>query len=729
MNRNVEDRDTLDAHKIGYNEDLTVKDIDLASLLGILWSGKWIISAFSIIAAVAAAYFVVNRIVPLYDATTVLALEGREEQVSPIDSVVSGLPLYQEAMQTETEILRSREFGHRLVERLDLMTDPEFGFPETQGAGSESGPSMIGTIRTRISLLLRGGQTQVVPDIEQISKETKRREAVVSAVLGAFSIENIDYSTVFVIRAISISPVKAARLADTLAEIYVDDQLQRKLEATDQAVVWLSERASELQADLEASEAAAKSFNASIDLVSVEVLAAMNRQLKDMRDRAVETRRNADSSKDQHAMLEEAIASGDLAQIVLAADDALLDRLAEQNRTGAFDQEGFDRRVEQVRARSLVNSERLEEQALALEASEVELAESVARQSDDLVTLQQLQREVEANRLIYESFLVRLREISTQYGIQKADARIISQAVVPSAPFAPNKRRTVAAALLIGFVFGCVFVLIRELLHQGVRTARDLENATGYSVVGQIPVMPIRRRSKLVPYILNRPTSPSAEAVRDLRTSIELSNLDKPPQVILMTSCAPGEGKTTNSISLAYHYAALDRRVLIVEGDIRRRVMDQYFDIKVKPGFVSVLSGDTTLDEAIVSDSRLGVDILPGDDVSVSAADVFASGVFGDFIRELRGKYDRIIIDTPPVLLFPDSRSIAVHSDAVLLSVKWDSTSESSVQLGISALTSVGAKVTGLILTHVNPKSLRRYGYAHEYGTYGASRSSLRKKS
>ncbi|MDV7141327.1 polysaccharide biosynthesis tyrosine autokinase [Tropicimonas sp. TH_r6] len=729
MNKSLGDRQALESGKANFGEDMSVRDIDLSYLVGVLWRGKWIIAICSIVAAILTAYFVVNRIEPLYDARSVLALEGREEQVSPIDSVVSGLPLYQEAMQTETEILRSREFGHRLVERLDLMNDPEFGFPEAEGDAPQRKKSFLGSMRQRVSLILRGGEPHVVPDIEQISRETKQREAAVSAVLNAISIENIDYSTVFVIRAVSVSPVKAALLADTLADIYVDDQLQRKLEATDQAVVWLSERASELQLELEASEAAAKSYNASIDLVSVEVLSAMNRQLKDMRDRADETRRSADNEKIRHEALETAIASGDQAQILLAAADSFLDGLAEEGQSGGIDQPAFDRRLEQVRTRSLINAQRLEEQAQALEASEGELAESVARQSEDLVTLQQLEREVEANRLIYESFLVRLREISTQYGIQKADARVISQAVVPSGPFSPNKVRLIAVALFLGIVLGCAIVLIREQTRSGVRTARDLESATGYSVMGQVPLIPIRRRAKLVPYILDRPTSPSAEAIRDLRTSIELSNLDKPPQVILMTSSGPGEGKTTNSISLAYHYAALDRRVLLVEGDIRRRVMDQYFDLTDQPGFVSVLSGKSTLEEAIVSDKRVGFDILPGDSVSVSAADVFASNTFSDFIQDLRNRYDRIIIDTPPVLLFPDARSIAAKSDAVLLSVKWDSTPLNSVQMAISAVTSVGANVTGLILTHVNPKSLRHYGYNYEYGTYGGARSGRRKRS
>lgn len=720
MNQDLRGKHTAETRKPFQKDQKASDDLDLNVVFRLFWRGKWVIAACASAAAVVGAYHALNNTVPLYTATTVVALEAREEQVSPIASVFSGIPLYEMAMITEFEILQSREFGHRLVDRLDLMDDPEFGIVED---GEVVEPSLPARAIQWFKETLRR-DTEVAAPVDpafEVDQEQAQREAVVSSVLGAITIDNIDYSAVFTISSVSESPVKAALLSDSLAEIYIEDQLQRKFEATDQAVIWLSERASELQADLEASEAAAKSFNASIDLVNVDVLEAMNRQLKDMRDRADETRREAERVREDLATLEAAVETGNVDDILLAAGDTVLAQIAENTAPGTppATEEAFRNRLERVLVRKRLDAARLEDQSQVLDTSVAELAESVDRQSRDLVTLQQLEREVEANRLIYESFLVRLREMSTQYGIQKADGRVISQAVVPQTPFAPNKKRIVLVAFLAGLFGGFGIVVLRELLRSGIRTAEELEAGTGYSVIGQIPVMPIRRRSKLVPYIVGKPTSPAAEAVRDLRTSIELSNLDTPPQVILVTSCVPGEGKTTNSIQLAHHYSALDNRVLLMEGDIRRRVMNQYFDIKDKPGFVSVLSGKQTLDEAIVRDSRVGIDILPGESVSVSAADIFASARFGAFIEELRGRYDKIIVDTPPVLLFPDARLVAPHSDAVLLCVRWDKTSLNSVQQGIGAVTSVGGKLTGLALSYVNPKALKQYGYSYEYGNYG----------
>ncbi|SDI62282.1 capsular exopolysaccharide family [Aliiruegeria lutimaris] len=719
MNESLRNNRTAETATAGFNRENSDDEIDILAILNTLWRGKWIIAVCAALGVLAGGYQAYVKSVPMYRAQTVLAAEEKTEQFSPIESMVTGVSAsdYQ-GTQTEIEILQSRKLGHMLVSKLDLMNDPEFGPPDQEEIESPSF-SLRAAFRSVLMTVLGVEETDPAPP----PSEERIRENVVSNVLGALKIENIEYTVVFTITAVSESAEKAALLADSLAEVYIEDQLQRKFAASEQALVWLSERLADLRADLEASETAAKNFNASIDLVSIETLEGMNRQLKEMRDRSDAKLREAQRAREQLSELEEAVESGERERILAVAKDVALNRAAQNVANGRATDASFDALVEQAVTRKRFELTRLEEQHRALEKSATELAASVEKQSADLVTLQQLEREVEANRLLYESFLVRLRELSIQQGIERADARVISQAVAPNAPFQPRRSLILAVALVAGGFVGIAIFLLRELLHRGFRTARDLETVTGYSVMGQIPLISQRRRSRLVEFILSNPTSTSAEATRNLRTSIELSNLDNPPKIIMMTSCAPGEGKTTTSIMLAHHYAALGGKVLLLEGDIRRRVLNQYFTLDDNKGFVSVLSGDAELKDIILKDERLGIDVLPGENASVSAADLFASAKFGDLLKELRETYDQIIIDTPPVLVVPDARSIALHSDAVILAVKWDSTPASVVQQGIAAVSSGNTRLTGLILTHVNPKGMRRYGYGHDYGAYGYAKS------
>ncbi|NDR58519.1 polysaccharide biosynthesis tyrosine autokinase [Aliiruegeria sabulilitoris] len=719
MNESLRNNRATGTATAGPTREQDNDEIDILAVLNTVWRGKWIIGFCAAVGVLLGGYQAYVRSVPMFRAHTVLAAEERTEQFSPIESMVTGLAISDYGgTQTEIEILRSRKLGHMLVDKLDLMNAPEFGAP-TEDEVDNPTFSLKATIRSGLKAIF--GVEETAP--EAPLSDDAIRENVVSAVLGAYTIENIEYTLVFNIEAVSESPQMAALLADSLAEVYIEDQLERKFAASEHALVWLSDRVADLRSDLEASEGAAKNFNASIDLVSIETLEGMNRQLKEMRDRADAKLREKQRALEQLSALERAVEGGEREKILAIANDALLTRAAQNVDEGRATEASFDARVEQVVIRSRLEAARLEEQHRALDRSATELAASVEQQSADLVTLQQLEREVEANRLLYESFLVRLREIAIQQGIEQADARVISQAVAPRAPFKPRRSMILFLGLAAGSFVGILIVLLRELMHRGFRTARDLETTTGYSVLGQIPLMSQRRRSRLIEFIVSNPTSTSAEATRNLRTSIELSNLDNPPKIIMLTSCAPGEGKTTTSITLAHHYAALGGKVLLLEGDIRRRVLNQYFTLKDDKGFVSVLSGEAELKDVILRDERLGIDVMPGENASVSAADLFASAKFGELLKELRNTYDQIIIDTPPVLVVPDARSIALHSDAVIMAVKWDSTPASVVQQGIAAVSSGNTKLTGLILTHVNPKGMRRYGYGTDYGAYGYAKS------
>ena len=546
-------------------------------------------------------------------------------------------------------------------------------------------------------------------------------DAAIDAMLRKMSISNIRQSYVFRIAVETESPRKSAEIANTLADLYILNQLETKFEATEKATTWLTDRVGQLQIELESAEAAVKDFNANAELVSPEALAGLNRQIKELRDRLQDATQAEALAQRQIDTLTAARDSGDMDRMEAVAKDSVLTRIHDQIKTSPdTDQALFQSRFETILARAILDQSRAQNQIDALTTTIADQRDQIERQSEDLGILLQLQREAEASKLIYEYFLARLKETSVQQGIQKADSRLLSSAVEPLRPSAPRKSMIVALSFILGAIAGIALILLREFSQKTFRASEDLEARTGYTVLGQIPAISARRRKNVLKYLQDKPTSGAAEAIRNLRTSILLSNVDNPPQIIMSTSSVPGEGKTTQSLALAQNLSGLGKKVLLIEGDIRRRVFSEYFDIKERRGMISVLSGDRTLEEAVVHEKTMNVDILIGEKTGTNAADLFSSGRFTKFLEDLRSQYDYVIIDTPPVLAVPDARVIGQSVDAIVYTVKWDSTTHRQVQEGLKSFETVNIRVTGLVLGQISSKGMKGYGYGDSYGSYSS---------
>ena len=683
--------------------------IDVSALLATLWRGKWLIALVTLISMLLAGYYAYGVAVPKYQSTSVVILDTKEDSVVDLKAVVGGFSGDSTEVNTEVEVLRSRGLAGKVVDRLNLINDPEFN-------GALQEPSLVGTTIARIRAILSFGQkpgTALDPELEK----NRVKDGVVAALLDRVSVSNIRQSLVFNITVETESPTKSALIANTIAEIYILNQIEVKFEATEKATVWLSNRVSELQIELETAEKKVSDFTAQTQLVSIEGLQALERQIKELRYRIDGA---ATAQAETETRLDNLKSAATPEKKLEIAQDPTLVRIASGGLDSQAERESFDARYEAIVARVQSELIRANQQLTALKASETELANQISHQGEDLIALQQLTRESEATRLLYEYFLTRLKETSAQEGIQKADSRLLSNSVVPTQASAPKKMQILAIAMLLGAMIGSGLVLLREFRTSTFRTATDLEQHTGYTVIGQIPKIPSRHRMDTLAYLSEKPTSAAAESIRNLRTSLMLSNLDKKPQVIISTSSIPGEGKTTVSLSLAKFLSGLGKSVLLIEGDIRRRTLNEYFPSLPRTGIASVLNGDVKFANAIHRPAGFEADVLAGEKTTVNAADIFSSDTFKSFMSEMRSKYDFIIIDTPPVLVVPDARIIAECADAILFSVKWDSTSKALVEESMRFFHNSNQRITGLVLSQIDEKGMKRYGYGGDSGAYAA---------
>lgn len=690
--------------------------IDVGALIATIWRGKWRLLAWMTLALLAGAVHVFVLATPAFRATTSLVLETREGQVVDFESVIGGLRTDSSAINTEVEILKGRLLMGRVADQLDLASDPEFN-------GMLRPPGLLATTVAYVrgqGLALVGGVTEPDPP----PSADALRDRIITALIGKVEVTNTPLSLVFTVTVQTEDGRKSALIADTIAGLYIADQIGVKYQATEQATAWLAQRITELQVELDEAETRVTAFRAGTDVVDPAALEQADQQMVALRGRLAELAALRDTAAIRLAGLQAATVQAD--QLAIAGD-AVLTRLAESGAN--LSDPAYLRRWAEVLADAGQDVSRADAQIAALGVSRDALQATISRQSDAMSRFQQLTRQADSVRLIHGYFLNRLQETSVQQGLQQADSRILSPAVVPERAASPQKPRTLAIALALGLVLGIAAVFIRDMRAKGFRTGRDLERITGYPVMGQIPLVRGRSHQAVLSYLTDRPASVMSEAVRNLRTSVLLANSDAPPRIIMVTSALPSEGKTTTALALVQNLAGLKRRVLLIDGDLRHRAVTQLAgaltaagrDSRGPTGVTADQAGGLPTDHSIVRNALPGVDVLTPGPAGANAADIFSSDDFAGLLDRLRDDYDLIVIDTPPVLLVPDARVIAQHADAILFVVRWNATTAGQVRDGLRLLESVRRRATGLVLSQINFREVSRYPESASYGFYAAN--------
>lgn len=671
--------------------------IDIGALLGTLWRKKLWVAASIVLFAALGLLYAYGIAVPKYRATSVILLDATSEQLLDLGAVLPSLGTDSEAINTEVEVLKSRRLLERVVTSANLLEDAEFNTT-----------LLAPSLKSKIKSVLTGTPLTPATPQEQLTQ-------TVNSMLERMSVRNVPNTYVLQVTVETEGAQKSAFLADTVAEQYILYQMDVKFEATRDASEWLTSRVADLKIELEEAEARVSNFSTNSEVVSIETVQALERQLKELRDRLQTMRASRDADAVYLSQLQEAQDASPEEKIDLTGDIRLQTIFNENGASAAF-----DARFNQILTQATVQEQRTEAQVAAL-VSGIEAREAdIARQSEELIQLQQLTREAEASRLLYEYFLSRLKETSAQEGIQQADSRILSNAVLPRFPSEPRKSLIIAMSIILGAMVGSGAALLWEMRQNGYRLASDLEADTDLPVMGQIPLLPTGNRRDGLDYLAEKPTSAAAEAVRNLRTSVLLSGGEKTPKIIMSTSSLPSEGKTTVSFALAQNLVGMGKKVLLIEGDIRRQVFSQYLNVKNAKGMMSVMSGEISLEDAVIHDPILGADILVSETSTRNAADILSSKEFADFMKAASDAYDMVIIDTPPVLVVPDARVVAKIVDTVLFTVRWDSTSKTQVREALHMFETVGVTISGLVLNQIDPHGMKQYGYGDVYGAYGS---------
>ena len=539
---------------------------------------------------------------------------------------------------------------------------------------------------------------------------------------------------------------------NALADGYLVDQLQAKYEATDRAQEFLNARVAELRDKVQIAERQIEQYRIGAGLVGTAAGTVAVQQLSGLNTQLIlsqTARAEAEARLRQVQQLTAGARGGPESAAEVLANPlivALRGRQSEAERQIAeLSQEYGEKHPRMISARAelqdilvRIRSEvgkiiaSLENKVSVVRARESTLSSSVrslertaANQGAAEVQMRALEREADAARSLFQMFLTRASETESQAGIQRPDARVLARADVPTAPSYPKPAIILPIAVIFSLFIGMGIALLLEQLDRGYRSGEEIEQETGLPVLALTPLISRRRRLTAEPerYVLDRPTSSYAESLRSIDTGIRLSSVDRPPKSVMFTSSVPKEGKSTIAMSFSRMLAMSGRTVLLIDADLRRPRVTKALGLSSDRGLVDILSNEASVEDVIQRDVASGLFVMAaGSHKVASPPDLLGSNQMRLLLDQLEQTYDLVVIDSAPILVVSDSRSLAHHVDAVAFVTRWAGTRQEVVQVAIKQLREAGANVAGVILNSVNVRRHAKYGYGDSGYYYGAAR-------
>jgi capsular exopolysaccharide synthesis family protein len=692
-----------------------------------LWRRKWVVlGVATVVAALASAYTL--RQPKVYAASTSLIidvtapriLDGEVKEVMGEER--SNYWFNKEYYATQSEIITSRAVSSRVVDKLGLGNDASFlGLAhikdEKARVQAMQASDAVGLLQSRIRVL--PGKDSRVMNIAVEDGE----------------------------------PPRAALLANEVAAAYMAENLALKLRTTEDARSWLEGRLGELEHQSKTSEMAVYDFKKDADMLSTSLESRMsivserintyNVNLTEVRTRiaALQARVEAIQRLRKAAGDDETWAEA----LPGAAKDGpiqdLKTRYVEQRSVCAELTERYlpehPKLLECSRKLAVMREDLLKSLGNVVLAAETELAEGVAQEKNLVKLLEtakaeafvvnkkaiefdRLKRESDNNQRLYELVLKRLKDIELSGLLRTSNVRVLDAARPAFAPVRPNVQRNLMVGLVMGLLAGLGMALLMEVLENSVATQADVEERLGLAFLGIVPRIegskPAKERDL---YVHRAPKSSVAECCRAIRTNLLFMSPDKPFKTLVITSSGPQEGKSTTSINLGVAMAQSGNRVLLLDTDMRRPRLHRAFGVPNELGISSLVVGEGSLDTAVKSTEVPNLFVLPCGPLPPNPAELLHTRAFAEILKAASERFDRILLDSPPLNAVADAAVLATQCDGVVLVLKAGRTNRESARRALRSLADVQARMYGAVLNDVDLRA-QRYGDAYlAYQGYG----------
>jgi capsular exopolysaccharide synthesis family protein len=717
-------------------------EFDFQLLVRLLVQQKWVILGV-FVTVMAATVFGTLSTTKLYEASATLEYDPTPprplgSEVEDVAAPAGNFLASKEWYQTQNAIIASRTVARKVVERLGLHRDPDF-----MGVSANERASWHG-----------------VP-VEEAIKELSE----------ALTVKQERDTRVAKVSVRSTSAERAALLANSIAESYMDWMMEERLGSTVRAVEWLSGQLDDISKRLESSELALYDFRKKNNVLSVslrdqqngvsETIHSFGAALTDATTRRIQLRArvnqleealNDDPMKVHVSLVSASAAMGELRRRyhdALVERDSLAIKYGPNHPDMRSVQEKIDAIVAAARSEILGLVQALKADLREVEEEERGLREARQRTQNvglDLnlheIDFNRMERERANNEKLHTLLLQRTTETNLTRMLRVSPVRLVDRAVVPDQPIRPRPLMNVAIGLVVGLLGGFGAAVLRTRMDRSVNTPDDVA-MLGATVLGLVPTIAAERtpaptggsaarkrkqvnsaeRASKDLVVHTHPRSAVAECCRTIRTNLTFMSTDKPLRAMLVTSPGPAEGKSTLTISLAITVANSGRRVLLVDTDLRRPRIHKAFNVVSPGGVTSILAGEVSIDDSVQSCAVDNLSILPCGPIPPNPSELLHTAKFAQLMRDLKDKFDLVIFDSPPVGVVIDAAIIGPQVDGAIIVAESGRTSRDALAHALRQMRDVGTNVLGCVLNDVDLAKHGSYGgyYYYSGGYYYAS--------
>jgi polysaccharide biosynthesis transport protein len=646
---------------------------------------------------------------------------------------------------------------YRSTANIEITQDTADQFRMDTGGGYDSGYIDVAKLDTEIAILK--SSTLAMKTIMSLHLDQNKdflplgsnhvwdlsklpdRHALIGIFEGGLAAERYGHTNILDLSFTARNPALAALICNTLIDNYVQHNFSENYAATQEVSIWLQQQLGDLKNRLELSQEHMLNVQKDIGLVGIDQTQSI------VLSRLVDISHDVTAAESQRLLAQAKLITLQTAPpdvLATLSGDSVLLGLKERMTSLQAENANLSAKLGAKNPRLLENRAELAEvqQSMKVEQTTViaraEQEVNAAKENQDAlqrrldqekssaymgnskaVEYSLARREYEANRSLYDGLQQRLQEAGIIAGLHSTNIRRIDPADAPDFPSSPRRSVNLMMGLLCGLGIGLALSFMVEALDTNIKTIYDIEERLGLPMLGVVPQVDskllspetfVRDATSPVPGAWSR----LAEAYRALRTTILLSRAGTPPQVILVSSAKPSEGKTSISTLEAIVFALNGAKVLLIDSDLRRPSVHLRFRIANKVGLTSVLTGKTPLQEAIASVPAVpSLHILPAGPIAPMPAELLGSLQMQRLIEGLRANYDFILIDTPPVLTVTDAAVLVSISDGVVLVLRYGQASRNVVARASEILLRSGAHLLGVVLNAVD---LQSSDYAEYYG-------------
>jgi polysaccharide biosynthesis transport protein len=718
--------------------ELSPREPHLYDYLLILRKHQWLILSFLVV-VVTIVSIATFRMKPVYVASAKIEIDREDTSILPFQGadsydVMVDMDNY---IETQSRILTSETLALETIRNLGLGGNPEYA------SGSLSEAIASGSLKNQ----------KLPPEI--------------GGFLAGLAVRRIPNTRLMEVSFESTDPKMAAQILNAHLENYIEQNYKSRYESTADATKWLQSELDELSVKVRRSEDARITYERTYQIwnvddkndkgnVATERLSDLNKQLTDAQSESLKRQATYEfaQSGDPDAVPE--LRENNMLQGLEGKKNELAVQYSDavnqfgpnypkvkriQDQLKALDDEIAHERKGIVEQLGSEYREAKQHEDLLSRALDEQKAE-VNAMSEKMIEYNILKREAEANKALYDSLQTKLKEAQISSGLKSSNIRIVDPAMVPSSPSRPAKARNIALAFFVGLVGGIGLALLREYLDNTVKTPDDVESLARLPSLAVVPAFgeeasAARRTGYLRPgsnignekrielVAQHLPKSQMSEAFRALRTALLLSQADRPPQVILVTSALPREGKTTAAANLAVTLAQLGDKTILVDADLRKPGVGRLLNLGSGKyaGLSSYLAGVSSLDLVTVPHPAIpNLAAIPTGPLPPNPADLLSSHKLSEAIAELRKRFKFIVIDSPPIMAATDAVILSVQTDGVLLVVRSGETPKEAFTRTRDLLTSVKCHLLGVVLNAVDSSapdyyySYRYYPYSYGYG-------------